>query len=46
LRNAYRDGDERPYRKTVEDATLIETIQAAADLVGHSLAPELQELRS
>jgi CO/xanthine dehydrogenase Mo-binding subunit len=45
-RNAYRNGDERPYRKTVEDATLIETIQAAADLVGHSLAPELRELRS
>ena len=34
LRNAYRDGDERPYRKIVEDATLIETIQAAAELVG------------
>jgi CO/xanthine dehydrogenase Mo-binding subunit len=46
LRNAYRNGDERPYRKTVEDATLIETIQAAAELVGHSLAPELRELRS
>jgi CO/xanthine dehydrogenase Mo-binding subunit len=46
LRNAYRNGDERPYRKTVEDATLIETIQAAASLVGHSLAPEYQELRS
>jgi CO/xanthine dehydrogenase Mo-binding subunit len=46
LRNAYRNGDERPYRKTVEDATLIETIQAAASLVGHELAPELRELRS
>jgi CO/xanthine dehydrogenase Mo-binding subunit len=46
LRNAYRNGDERPYRKTVEDATLIETIQAAATLVGHKLAPELRELRS
>ena len=46
LRNAYRNGDERPYRKTVEDATLIETIQAAASLVGHELSPELQELRS
>jgi CO/xanthine dehydrogenase Mo-binding subunit len=37
LKNAYRDGDERPYRKTVEDATLVETIQAAAELVGHAL---------
>jgi len=46
LRNAYKNGDERPYRKTVEDATLIETIQAAASLVGHELSPELQELRS
>jgi hypothetical protein len=46
LRNAYRNGDERPYRKTVEDATLIETIQAAADLVGHELPAELRELRS
>jgi CO/xanthine dehydrogenase Mo-binding subunit len=46
LRNAYRNGDERPYRKIVEDATLIETIQAAAGLVGHELSPELSELRS
>jgi CO/xanthine dehydrogenase Mo-binding subunit len=46
LRNAYRDGDERPYRKIVEDATLIETIQAAARLVGHELAPELEALHS
>jgi CO/xanthine dehydrogenase Mo-binding subunit len=38
LRNAYKDGDERPYRKIVEDATLIETIRAAAELVGEELA--------
>jgi hypothetical protein len=38
LRNAYKDGDERPYRKVVEDATLIETIRAAAELVGEELA--------
>ena len=37
LLNAYKDGDERPYRKIVEDATLIETIKAAAELVGHEL---------
>jgi CO/xanthine dehydrogenase Mo-binding subunit len=46
LRHAYRNGDERPYRKTVEDATLIETIQAAAELVGHELPAELRALRS
>jgi CO/xanthine dehydrogenase Mo-binding subunit len=38
LTNAYRDGDERPYRKIVEDATLIDTIKAAAELVGHDLS--------
>ena len=38
LLNAYKDGDERPYRKIVEDATLIETIKAAAELVGHDLS--------
>jgi CO/xanthine dehydrogenase Mo-binding subunit len=38
LRNAYRDGDERPYRKIVEDATLVETIRAAAELVGVEVA--------
>lgn len=37
LKNAYRDGDERPYRKIVKDATLVETIRAAAELVGHDL---------
>jgi CO/xanthine dehydrogenase Mo-binding subunit len=46
LRNAYRNGDVRPYRKVVEDATLIETIQAAAELAGHELSPELKELHS
>ena len=29
--NAYHNGDMRPHRKLVEDATLIETMQAAAD---------------
>ena len=28
--NAYHDGDMKPHRKLVEDATLIETMQAAA----------------
>ncbi len=35
--NAYRNGDIKPHRKLVEDATLIETMQAAAELVGHEL---------
>jgi len=46
LRNAYRNGDIKPHRKVVEDATLIETIQAAAKLVGVELAPELQAMTS
>ncbi len=37
FRNAYRNGDIKPHRKATEDATLIETMQAAAALVGHEL---------
>jgi hypothetical protein len=36
----------RPIRKIVEDATLIETIKAAATLVGHELPPHLQAMHS
>jgi len=46
LRNAYRNGDMRPFGKITEDATLIETIQAAAKLVGHELPPELAQMHS
>jgi CO/xanthine dehydrogenase Mo-binding subunit len=46
LRNAYRNGDIKPHRKVVEDATLIETIQAAAALVGHELPADLRALTS
>jgi len=46
LRNAYRNGDIKPHRKVVDDATLIETIQAAAQLVGVELAPDLKALTS
>jgi len=46
FRNAYHDGDLRPHRKPVEDATLIEAMQAAARLVGHRLAPELLAMSS
>jgi CO/xanthine dehydrogenase Mo-binding subunit len=46
LINAYRNGDIKPHRKEVEDATLIETIQAAAALVGHELPEQYQSLSS
>jgi CO/xanthine dehydrogenase Mo-binding subunit len=46
LRNAYRNGQMRPVRKVTEDATLVETLKAAADLVGHELSPELRAMHS
>lgn len=46
LLNAYRNGQTKAVRKVVEDATLIETIQAAAKLVGHELAPQFQAMHS
>ncbi len=44
--NAYHDGDVKPHRKLVEDATLIETMQAAAALVGHELPAEFRAMTS
>jgi CO/xanthine dehydrogenase Mo-binding subunit len=44
--NAYRDGDMKPHQKVVEDATLIEVMQAAAQMVGHELPEEFKEMRS
>lgn len=44
--NAYHDGDMKPHRKLVEDATMIETLQAAAALVGHELPAELRAMTS
>lgn len=44
--NAYHDGDMKPHRKLAEDATLIETMQAAAELVGHELPAELRAMTS
>ncbi len=44
--NAYRNGDIKPHRKEVEDATLIETMQAAAELVGHPLPEEYKAMHS
>lgn len=44
--NAYRNGQMRPVRKIVEDATLVETIKAAAELVGHELPEHLKAMHS
>jgi CO/xanthine dehydrogenase Mo-binding subunit len=44
--NAYRNGDIKPHRKAAEDATLIETMQAAAALVGHDLPEEYRSMTS
>jgi CO/xanthine dehydrogenase Mo-binding subunit len=44
--NAYRNGDMKPHRKLAEDATLIETMQAAATLVGHELPDEFKAMTS
>lgn len=44
--NAYRNGDIKPHRKVVEDATLIETMQAAAELAGHKLPDRLKAMNS
>jgi CO/xanthine dehydrogenase Mo-binding subunit len=44
--NAYHDGDVKPHRKIMEDATLIETMQAAATLVGHELPAKLRAMTS
>lgn len=46
LKNAYRDGDQKAHRKTVEGAALIEVIQRAAELVGHDLPEEYLKLSS
>jgi CO/xanthine dehydrogenase Mo-binding subunit len=44
--NAYRNGDMKPHRKVVEDATLIETMQAAARLAGRELPEQLLNMNS
>jgi CO/xanthine dehydrogenase Mo-binding subunit len=44
--NAYRNGQMRPVRKVVEDATLVETLKAAAELVGHELPEHLKAMHS
>jgi CO/xanthine dehydrogenase Mo-binding subunit len=44
--NAYHNGDMKPHRKLAEDATLIETMQAAAVLVGHELPDDCKAMTS
>ena len=44
--NAYRNGDIKPHRKVVEDATLIEVMQAAAQLAGQQLPDSLMAMNS
>ncbi len=44
--NAYRDGDMKPHQKVVEDATLIEVMQTAAEMVGHKLPEEYRKMSS
>jgi CO/xanthine dehydrogenase Mo-binding subunit len=44
--NAYHDGDMKPHQKVVEDATLIEVMQAAAALVGHNLPEKYKTMSS
>ena len=44
--NAYHNGDMKPHRKLAEDATLIETMQAAATLVGHELPDAFTSMTS
>jgi CO/xanthine dehydrogenase Mo-binding subunit len=46
LLNAYRNGDMRPYQKIAEDATLIEVIKGAAELVGHELPGNFRAMNS
>ena len=44
--NAYRNGDMKAHQKVVEDATLIEVMQAAANMAGQTLPEEFQKMSS
>jgi CO/xanthine dehydrogenase Mo-binding subunit len=44
--NGYRNGDLRPYQKVVGDATLVEVVQAAADMIGHPVAEPYKSMHS
>lgn len=44
--NAYHNGDMKPHHKVVEDATLIEVMQKAAEMVGVDLPEEYKRMSS
>jgi CO/xanthine dehydrogenase Mo-binding subunit len=44
--NAYKNGDMKPHQKVVEDATLIEVMQRAAEMVGHDLPEAYKQMSS
>jgi len=44
--NAYKNGDTKPHRKVVEDATLIEVMQEAANMVGVKLPKKFKQMSS
>ena len=44
--NAYKDGDMKPHRKIAEDATLIEVMQAGAEMAGVDLPQEYKDMSS
>jgi CO/xanthine dehydrogenase Mo-binding subunit len=46
LLNAYRNGDMRPYQKVVSDASLVEVIKSAAEMVHHPLGERFQAMTS
>ncbi|WP_380676616.1 xanthine dehydrogenase family protein molybdopterin-binding subunit [Salinigranum sp. GCM10025319] len=46
FKNAYRNGEMKPHRKEVEDASLIECMQSTARMIGHDLPEEFQEMSS
>lgn len=46
LINAYRDGDTKAHRKTVEGAALVEVVQEAARIAGRTLPPRFAAMSS
>ena len=46
FKNAYQNGDMTPHRKEVEDASVIEAMQSAAELAGESLPQDFREMSS
>ncbi|MCU4925048.1 molybdopterin-dependent oxidoreductase [Halobacteria archaeon AArc-dxtr1] len=46
FKNAYQNGDMTPHRKEVEDASVIEAMQSAAELAGEGLPEEFKQMSS